>query len=459
MHLLGQDLGGEDAGRIAHPDDLDVAVLRLERLLEVADVLDLESRIDLQARALLRRSREAATSSNATATIHVSSARHTIYTALSLLAAGYGRLGSRPFDDDCHRSPRAALGPDRRRLPRLLRRHLERHDARAVPDRDVARPRCQHAAGRQPGVHDGDLVGHRLGGRRLAVGPDRPAGDADRRPVRAWRSPWSRQAYRRQLLLGRGMGDASAGGCAGTFTGVVFAEVSARVEDHQRGRALGWVMSGQSLTLVVGVPLAAWIGSMIGWRGWNVCMAGLALAASARPVRHRRARTGHSGPRGARGHRCARPVARACSALLGDRHRRAHLLWPGDGLLRDLPAGDLRPVAGRHRRCRSRSSRSAISPAPILGGQLADRLRDRLLTFARRHGAVGRRRPRPVHVASRRRRSRWRWASSMPAECARPAVLHGGARQRAGRGARHRAGPERRHGQRRLGRRRRAGRR
>jgi DHA1 family inner membrane transport protein len=68
------------------------------------------------------------------------------------------------------------------------------------------------------------------------------------------------------------------GGCAGVFTGVVFAEVSARVEDRQRGRALGWVMTGQSLTLVVGVPLAAWIGSITGWRGWNVCIAGLALA-------------------------------------------------------------------------------------------------------------------------------------------------------------------------------------
>jgi predicted MFS family arabinose efflux permease len=38
-------------------------------------------------------------------------------------------------------------------------------------------------------------------------------------------------------------------------------------------------MSGQSLTLVVGVPLAAWVGSMIGWRGWNLCIAGLAFAA------------------------------------------------------------------------------------------------------------------------------------------------------------------------------------
>ena len=54
---------------------------------------------------------------------------------------------------------------------------------------------------------------------------------------------------------------AVGGGCAGAFTGVVFAEVSARVQDSQRGRALGWVMSGQSLTLVVGVPMAAAIGS------------------------------------------------------------------------------------------------------------------------------------------------------------------------------------------------------
>jgi DHA1 family inner membrane transport protein len=50
------------------------------------------------------------------------------------------------------------------------------------------------------------------------------------------------------------------GGCAGAYTGVVMAEASARTVDRQRGRALGWVMAGQSLTLVLGVPLAAWIG-------------------------------------------------------------------------------------------------------------------------------------------------------------------------------------------------------
>jgi DHA1 family inner membrane transport protein len=43
-----------------------------------------------------------------------------------------------------------------------------------------------------------------------------------------------------------------AGACCGAFTGVAFAEVAGRVADSQRGRALGWVMSGQSLTLLIG---------------------------------------------------------------------------------------------------------------------------------------------------------------------------------------------------------------
>jgi predicted MFS family arabinose efflux permease len=71
-----------------------------------------------------------------------------------------------------------------------------------------------------------------------------------------------------------------AGGCCGMFSGVIFTEVSARVAADQQGRALGWVMSGQSLTLLVGVPLAAWVGSSIGWRGVNLCIAGLAVASA-----------------------------------------------------------------------------------------------------------------------------------------------------------------------------------
>ena len=72
----------------------------------------------------------------------------------------------------------------------------------------------------------------------------------------------------------------AAGGCSGTFTGVLFAEASSRVAEDQQGRALGWIMSGQSLTLLVGVPVAAWLGAFIGWRGVNLCIGGLAAAAA-----------------------------------------------------------------------------------------------------------------------------------------------------------------------------------
>ncbi len=64
------------------------------------------------------------------------------------------------------------------------------------------------------------------------------------------------------------------------YTGVLFAETSSRVAEDQQGRALGWVMSGQSLTLLIGVPVAAWLGSMIGWRGVNLCIGALAAIAA-----------------------------------------------------------------------------------------------------------------------------------------------------------------------------------
>src|SRR6185503_14035151 len=88
-----------------------------------------------------------------------------------------------------------------------------------------------------------------------------------------------------------------AGGCCGMFSGVIFTEVSARVSATQQGRALGWVMSGQSLTLLVGVPLAAWVGSWIGWRGVHLCIAGLALttAVSLLLATTRRANSGIAG--------------------------------------------------------------------------------------------------------------------------------------------------------------------
>ncbi|MDE0943354.1 MAG: MFS transporter [Alphaproteobacteria bacterium] len=71
-----------------------------------------------------------------------------------------------------------------------------------------------------------------------------------------------------------------AGGCSGLFTGVSLAEVAGRVSDRQRARAIGWVMAGQSLTLLIGVPLASWLGASVGWRGVNLCVAALEIAAA-----------------------------------------------------------------------------------------------------------------------------------------------------------------------------------
>ena len=169
------------------------------------------------------------------------------------------------------------------------------------------------------------------------------------------------------------------GGCSGTFTGVVYAEVSARVEDYQRGRALGWVMTGQSLTLVVGVPMAAFIGSMIGWRGWNVCMAGLALAGAIAIVAtvSRSATTGH----GARTPSLRSALSRQVLGLLstGIAERICY------GLATIYFATFLQEIYGL-------SLAGLAVPlalmalgnigGTVLGGQIADRLRDRLLTFA-----------------------------------------------------------------------------
>ena len=71
-----------------------------------------------------------------------------------------------------------------------------------------------------------------------------------------------------------------AGGTCGLFTGVSLAEIASRVTDRQRGRALGWIMAGQSMTLLIGVPLAAWIGASVGWRGVNYSVAGLSLVSA-----------------------------------------------------------------------------------------------------------------------------------------------------------------------------------
>jgi DHA1 family inner membrane transport protein len=59
-----------------------------------------------------------------------------------------------------------------------------------------------------------------------------------------------------------------AGGFGGgAFMGTAFAAAADAVPSSERGRALGWLITGQSLSLVLGVPLVAYIGAFIGWRG------------------------------------------------------------------------------------------------------------------------------------------------------------------------------------------------
>ena len=53
----------------------------------------------------------------------------------------------------------------------------------------------------------------------------------------------------------------------GAFMGTALAAASDAVPPEERGRALGWMITGQSISLVLGVPLVAYTGSFIGWRG------------------------------------------------------------------------------------------------------------------------------------------------------------------------------------------------
>ena len=71
-----------------------------------------------------------------------------------------------------------------------------------------------------------------------------------------------------------------AGMCCGAFTSTSLAEVSLRARSSHHGRALGYVMSGQSLTLLFGVPTAAWLGALVGWRGVHIALSGLAVFAA-----------------------------------------------------------------------------------------------------------------------------------------------------------------------------------
>ncbi len=53
----------------------------------------------------------------------------------------------------------------------------------------------------------------------------------------------------------------------GAFMGTVFATVADRFPARERGRSLGWLTTGQSLSLVAGVPILTTLGGVFGWRG------------------------------------------------------------------------------------------------------------------------------------------------------------------------------------------------
>ncbi|MFM8991889.1 MAG: MFS transporter [Alphaproteobacteria bacterium] len=72
-----------------------------------------------------------------------------------------------------------------------------------------------------------------------------------------------------------------AGTGGGAHMGVIFAAVSDRVGEGQRGRALGGIMTGQSLAFVAGVPIASWLGALLGWRGVMAAVGAIDLVAMA----------------------------------------------------------------------------------------------------------------------------------------------------------------------------------
>ena len=195
----------------------------------------------------------------------------------------------------------------------------------------------------------------------------------------------------RLVLLGRRLGRPSAAAAAAPSPGVVFAEVSGRVPDGQRGRALGWVMSGQSLTLLIGVPMAAAVGladrlARLAALRRRPCRCSPASALFATVGR---GTAGHM-----RGTRAALDQARrcrrgcwACSAPASP--SASATAWPRSTFA-DLPAGDLSPVAGRDSRSRWRCSPSG-NVAGTIAGRPARRPAARPADDLRhRHGAVRR---------------------------------------------------------------------
>ena len=68
--------------------------------------------------------------------------------------------------------------------------------------------------------------------------------------------------------------------CAGTFTGTAMATAAMIAPQGQRGRALQIVTMGQSLAVLVGVPIGAYVAAHFSWRFNYAAIAAMAAAAS-----------------------------------------------------------------------------------------------------------------------------------------------------------------------------------
>jgi DHA1 family inner membrane transport protein len=67
----------------------------------------------------------------------------------------------------------------------------------------------------------------------------------------------------------------------GTYFGVAALVAAGLAAPGQRARAIGLVMTGLTLATLLGVPLAAWLGQLFGWRAAFVLVGAIALLAAA----------------------------------------------------------------------------------------------------------------------------------------------------------------------------------
>ncbi|WP_439112926.1 MFS transporter [Hydrogenophaga sp.] len=73
----------------------------------------------------------------------------------------------------------------------------------------------------------------------------------------------------------------AAGMPHGTYFGVAALVAAGLAAPGQRARAIGLVMTGLTLATLLGVPLAAWLGQLFGWRAAFVLVGAMALLAAA----------------------------------------------------------------------------------------------------------------------------------------------------------------------------------